>query len=775
MYARDGFRSRALVRWEAVLSGHHNRVFFDSDRISARGPSRMYEPYFENLDGTPAAWVAAADAAASAYLDGRPRRSSQRETTGSQRDAAFWRCPAWMEAPPVCWHGEAFRLALVRYFSQEPVSSPALLERIASSCPEAILFAVRRSRLAVRPASARRRELDALGAVSPEMAELRCVLDIFGDAYRLRLDEVSRCQEPLEALTLFELLLLISLHAFEHVVPVSLAATSRDEASRAEEQAIWRAMHEILWWKLSMSEDAALHLDERAIGLALSRHLAPVLEDARDSRPERVALAELLAATCELNAFLSRSVDAFCFDDGIRFVRRGAVLEIEEVDVALRAAWTRDGRKLERLHAYWLCRALDAFADSPMATQCIGRPENHEANQLAYVRALRTRLQLTEVYGVGTSVTTDAGEPVDLFQALLASELNSAFFQRDILAAYVAHLEACGDWGLALRQLVVDGFLQGQQNRLPLTWSGRAEKVRNLIAWTVTQREPQGSALVAGRILDFWSSDWRMLAERARGGAEKGLRPELFERPYLRFGSTLVQLPWLAGVQNNSTAALNNLRRLGLRRGEYRAETARIEASLGAALAARGFAVVLNWQPPRSASDDAGEVDLICARDEVVLVLEVKSTFLRRSPREAWQHASATLRKAGRQLQRKVAAVQSALAEGAATIVAGEATGAAGMPLAQRLGLAAAGLDVRGWIVDTSIECDHQCFGGFRKVSLEEVLIALRDDARLLHEPLGGHPAPDRQAGPLDSLYPRGFSGERFLEVIESQAVWAGI
>ena len=735
----------------------------------------MYEPYFENLDGTSAAWVAAADAAASAYLDGRPKRSSLRETTGIQRDAAFWRCPAWMDAPPVCWRGEALRLALVRYFSQEPVSNPALLERIATSCPDAILFAVRRSRLAARPASVRRFELDALGAVSLEMAELRCALDIFGEAYRSRLDEVSKCQGPLATLTLFELLLLLSLHAFEHMVPASLAATSCDEALRVEEQATWSAMHDILWWKLSTSGDAALHLDERVIGQALSRHLAPVLEGRTDDWSERVALADLLAATCELNAFLSRSIDAFCFDDGIRFVRRGTVLEIEEVDIGLRAAWMRDGRKLERLHAYWFCRALEAFADSPMATQRIGRPENHEVNQLAYIKALRTRLQLTEVFGVGASVTTDAGEPVDLFQVLLASELNSAFFQRDILAAYIANLEACGDWGLALRQLMVGGLLRGQQSRLPLTWSRRAEKARNLIGWTVTERDPQGSALVAERILDFWSSDWRALAERARGGAEKGPRPELFERPYLRFGSMLVQLPWLAGVQNNSTAALNNLRRLGLRRGEYRTETARIEASLGAALTARGFAVVLNWQPPRSGSDDAGEVDLICARDGVVLVLEVKSTFLRRSQREAWHHASTTLRKAGRQLHRKVAAVRSALAEGPTMIVSGETVGAVEVPLMQRLGVAAAAVDIQGWIVDTSIECDHQYFGGFRKVSLEEVLIALRDDVRLLHEPLGGHAMPVHQAGVPDSLYPRGFSADRFLEVIETQAVWAEI
>ena len=39
---------------------------------------------------------------------------------------------------------------------------------------------------------------------------------------------------------------------------------------------------------------------------------------------------------------------------------------------------------------------------------------------------------------------------------------------------------------------------------------------------------------------------------------------------------------------------------------------------------------------------------------------------------------------------------------------------------------------IQGWIVDTSIECDHQRFCGFLKVSLEEVLIALRDDRHLL-------------------------------------------
>ena len=32
-----------------------------------------------------------------------------------------------------------------------------------------------------------------------------------------------------------------------------------------------------------------------------------------------------------------------------------------------------------------------------------------------------------------------------------------------------------------------------------------------------------------------------------------------------------------------------------------------------------------------------------------------------------------------------------------------------------------------GWIADTSIDCNHQLFSGFLKISIEELLIALRD------------------------------------------------
>lgn len=161
---------------------------------------------------------------------------------------------------------------------------------------------------------------------------------------------------------------------------------------------------------------------------------------------------------------------------------------------------------------------------------------------------------------------------------------------------------------------------------------------------------------------------------------------------------------------------------------------------------------------------NAGEVDVICALDDIVLVLEVKSTYLRQSQQDAWQHEASTLRKAGQQLRRKVAAVRLALAD---------------QPeLVQRLGLlsGATAVHICGWIVDTSIECDHQRFGGFLKISVEEMMIALRDDRHLLHDPefmFTNTPPTDQTES--KSLYPKGFSAIRLMEVVESQAVWSDI
>lgn len=105
-----------------------------------------------------------------------------------------------------------------------------------------------------------------------------------------------------------------------------------------------------------------LRLREQDLGLSLKKHLSPFLfpslQGAQPRHDLRAAFAVALAAQLELNSFRTQSADAFSFDDGIEFVRNGNALEIVEKDPAVRLAWARDGRKLERLRGYWFYRAI---------------------------------------------------------------------------------------------------------------------------------------------------------------------------------------------------------------------------------------------------------------------------------------------------------------------------------------------------------------------------------------------------------------------------------
>ncbi|MFZ4625933.1 MAG: nuclease-related domain-containing protein [Rhodoferax sp.] len=711
--------------------------------------------------------VDAVEDAALAYLDGKPALRSKHKVTRAERDAAFWFSSFLTDLPAPAWQTQAMMLALAQYMSQERVANTALLAHVAAVAPDVLVRAVRCSGLVLNPQSPRRTELDQFDASNPVISELCKVLDIFEVARRERQGAVAMWQLKLTALSPLELLSYASLHAFEHWVPARFGRVTLSSDEQADLQAAWDAVNDILVWKLSHCAANSTRLTDAVIGQSLARHLSPFLFPAPSGQAARhdlrEAFANLLATQIELNSFMTQSADAFSYDHSIEFVRVGARLEIKELDATARAAWDRNGRKLAALHNYWYYRAMDAFVDSGMATQQIGSAENHELNQVAYIKALRTQLQLTEVYGVSDTVTTDAGDTVPLFQALLSLELMNVFFQRDFLQTFMEHLRTTGNWATALSVMAMKGLVDGYQIRFPFTWSDRNAKISNMLGWTVTPEHPQGSRKLTEAIVDFWTRDWSKLAAQLQGGAP-GMKSELFERPILKMGQMLVQLPWVVGLQNNSTAAINNLRRLGARRNEARAETQRIETQLGAMLETRGFKVVLNWNPPMGPDGNAGEVDVICARDSTLLVLEVKSTYLRRSQQDAWQHETTTLRKAGQQVRRKVLAVQQALLDQPA--------------LAQQLGVPSGATDttVHGWIVDTSIECDHQRFGGFLKVSLEELLIALRDDRHLLHDPDGMFTptAAAGQAAP-QSLYPKGFSAARLIEVVETQAVWLGV
>lgn len=724
-----------------------------------------YEQRFQTLLAKGMGGSAAALMTAERYVDQKPVVRNKRKLPLGEHDEAFWSSSFLVLISPDGWGSEIGRLAIVRYLKQSRISRLDLLIVIARTAPDALLWAIRRSRVGLSSHADRFSELQSVGMSCSVVAEQCEIISILSEACQAQTDELERCKARLAELSPFELLLYGSLFAYAELVPLP------GSNHHPEMEKYWEAINDLLIWKIASVPESAIKLNIAKAGRSLATHLSPLIFPGSQGQPARHDLyevfEELLAAQLELNAINSRSVDAYCYDDSILFVRNGNVLEIEQTDPAVRDKWRRDGEKLAKLHGYWLHRGMLEYVNSPLSEGIIGKAENHELNEVALIRAMSNRSLLDEVYGIDDRVLLETGTRAPLFKALLALELSSVFYQSAFLRPFGELLKETGDCLAALHILCMRGFVEGQ-NRLPLTFATRVDKINAIRAWVASDAQPQGDSVMAAAVLDFWTSDWSALSGRLRNHSDD-VAPNLLERPFLKMGELIVQLPWLTSLQNNRTAAINNLRRIGQKRSEVKEETTRIEQRLGALFEQRGFRVKAGWVPDRDTYGDAGEVDLICAMDGIVLVIEVKSSFLRTTQREAWSHTSTTLRKAGNQLQRKTAALMRAL-----TIDAG---------LCADLGLATGIVpSLTGWIVDTSIEHDHERFSGFLKISLEEVIIALRNDRHLLSDPYGILKAiqdgviPDEADHVMHegaSLYPQSFSAARFVDVIESEAVWS--
>jgi hypothetical protein len=568
---------------------------------------------------------------------------------------------------------------------------------------------------------------------------------------RDRKELVNGLKARLAALSPLDVLCLASMYAFRHM--------GRDDAAT---QLLWQATSALFAWSIEVNPRADQYASEARILQCMGAHFACFLDPAR-SRQALATFGEftrLMEAEIELQDFNDRSVEAYCYNDSIEFVCREGRLEIVEVDEKERQAWKANGNKLERFALYWFRRAILVFATSPDAGKQIGTAENHEDNQLALLRAMGNCLRLQEVYGFGERLGMRSGGEAKLYNAMLGIELMAAYYRKKYMAPYQKYLETSSSWLEALFKLSLSGSRDSvsMEIPLPITFSRVVEKVRRIQPWTVSDDCPNGDPEAAREILEFWSNDFAGADKHkdAECGAVK--RAEINERPFLRLGEFIIQLPWMQATQSNFTAALNNFRRVESRRKDIKEETTRIEEQLAGLFRNRGVNVLLGFHPPViPGGGNPGEIDLISAKDGMVLVIELKSSHLRKSTLDEWIYKTKNLRNARRQIKRKVKEVRRMVEQEPGLLKELGVEGGPGM------------WQVKGWIVDTCVECDHTRFDCFLKVSLEEVIIALRDEKHLL-APLVEDRGADKQERP--TLYPGGFALGRFVELVENGEIW---
>lgn len=680
------------------------------------------------------------------FLDQRPAGKNLSALDRAQGLAA---ASFWLDVDAVAG-SELASLALSRVLHFDNAVSVERLLHLASHSPETLRWAIRYSKLFERIESPLWLALRAALAWD-EWQVFFGVCDRLLDQLRPFDELIAIAEKQLKHLSLLELFSYLSVLAYE-------AFAEDVPADRSGQQ--WKVYNRIILNKLRACSEEDFRLSESRLGQSLKRHLSPIIfpgssnSDVVRCRQNLESLAILIGATQERIDY-EDSIDWFCFDPDCRYQLKPGESVIYNQSEAGTERWQRTGRKSDLLWRYWMNRAVHAFALSGMAEQIIGSPENYELNQLAFIKVIRSELQLQQIYGLGDCVSLSDGSQVQLHHLMLASELTSVFFQKEFIQPFQSHLRESGVLAQALGRLAMNGLLTGE-NRFPMTWSEEQEKIRKITGWTVCDEHPKGSADSAKAILTFWTSDFKALSQQLK--LQPGMpAPRLYEQPFYKIDSYSFQFPWVGAQQNNLTAAINNLRRVNVRRADMQTETQRVELALAESLRQRGFAVEVGYRPAVTDEDDAGEVDLICHRDGVVLLLEVKSGYIRSTRHEVWLHRTNTLRKAAWQLRRKQVAVLCALI--------------ADQELRARLGYH--GLepetDMRAWIVDTSIELDGQSVDGFRVLSREVLEVILRDEQHLLR------PLDQLDEDGQGSLFPDGFTADRFVEVAESGELWRDI
>ncbi|MNJ67129.1 hypothetical protein D3C77_632720 [compost metagenome] len=144
-----------------------------------------------------------------------------------------------------------------------------------------------------------------------------------------------------------------------------------------------------------------------------------------------------------------------------------------------------------------------------------------------------------------------------------------------------------------------------------------------------------------------------------------------------------------------------------------------------------------------------------------MLLLEVKSGFIRSTRHEVWLHRTNTLRKATRQLKRKKPVVLQALQNDQGL--------RSDLLLSDFNPLPA----LHAWVVDTSIEFDGEVIDGFHVVSREIMEIALRDEPHYL---CAFEQMDEAEVGnEEETLYADGFSAQALVRLIESDGVWSDL
>lgn len=432
----------------------------------------------------------------------------------------------------------------------------------------------------------------------------------------------------------------------------------------------------------------------------------------------------LVAIKVELINYKRNVLESFSFDSTVKYILKNESLSyLNQRNV--KDNWLE---KHSLLLNYWLIVGSQRLFDSDYIYRILPTGDNLEANAIALSKAFGVKEQLKQIYGICELKINNV--ELDLFDVMKTIYLSQAHYLKDhiqqieeFLPRSTSHLEA-------LSKLMMHGFMIGE-NRMPFTFATEQEKSKRMSSWIV-EGSTNEKIKKMNQILKFWTCDLYDLNDQVT----------YMQKPFYRIDDFIFQFPWLTAFQNLNTAMINYVRKLHKNRLELKSETDQIELNLAEKLDKIGFQVFCQYVPSEG---NAGEIDLIAMYENHVIVAEVKSTHIRSSIQEIYEYKNFVLNKASYQLDNKVEYIKRHF-------------------LSKHFG-DINDVIIHSWIIDTTLEFDHEYFGDHLKVSLDEVIITSNCESEFMQKLVDEQfdiEKDEVKIGPI-----------QFLESIEKNTFWS--
>lgn len=621
---------------------------------------------------------------------------------------------------------ENFILALSQYIRSKSIDEDILIKLLKIS-QDSVIKAVRQSGIIARSDHHSWAVLKkiAIQINLSKFDEFLRIAEYIQLQYQERLNIYKELKNQLQ-LDQITAMVFSSFYNYEHLMndtdylKIPYQLDTNDEISI---QDIWFVFHEVI----TSSNIEKNKLTEKKLGQTLKAKMTPFIfgENLNHSLMKQYDdFKRLVAHKIEVNLYEDQVISAYCYKLSTNYYLKNGHLILE--------SRSRDldffQEKFGILSAYWQWRGVNTLTDNPYF-QRLDTGENIESNALALAKTQGVILQLYEVYGIEKAVFE---QDYDLYALIFTMLLSQAHYVHDFLKAFKKLRDGNNqDVFSTLAKLMIEGALIGQ-NRMPITFATQKEKAIKMSDWIV-EGGTNKRVREMSRILDFWSRDLR-----------DGSDTFYIEKSFYRIDDYLFALPWMSAQKNFSTATINTFRKMYKNRADLKSETDLMEQNLAKLLAKYKGEVYSQHEP---LEPGVGEIDAIVVSDYKVLIIELKSTYIKSNVKEIHEYKSFVLKKAAYQLARKTNYVRDVF-----------------LP---SLGLDSAKFSIHSWIVDTTLEFDHEYIDGFLKVSFEEIVIILNGHRAYLSNMLDDNYKTNKKplCSSIDSL-------DALIKSVEDNAFW---